>query len=128
MKQNQISMIFLVVFVAGLGLPAWGVTYKYDNLHRLTKVTYDDGTTIVYSYDASGNRSRYVVTVVADLDVDTDVDFIDFAKFASHWLETDCVYPDLCGDADFDWNSKVDLADLATFAENWLWQASWYSQ
>jgi YD repeat-containing protein len=30
--------------------------YSYDSLNRLTRVVYSDGTIIVYTYDAAGNR------------------------------------------------------------------------
>src|SRR3989338_6470475 len=36
------------------------ITYTYDNLNRLTKVDYGNGTTIDYSYDAAGNRKTLV--------------------------------------------------------------------
>ena len=36
-------------------------TYTYDNLGRVTKVTYSNGKSVTYSYDAAGNR----VTVVS---------------------------------------------------------------
>jgi len=39
------------------------VTYTYDNLHRLIKVEYDDGTVIEYTYDAAGNRASQKVTI-----------------------------------------------------------------
>jgi YD repeat-containing protein len=32
------------------------IQYTYDNLNRLTKVEYQDGTVVEYSYDAAGNR------------------------------------------------------------------------
>ena len=38
-----------------------GVTYEYDRLHRLKQVTYDDGTAIVFDYDAAGNRTLRVM-------------------------------------------------------------------
>ncbi len=40
-------------------------TYTYDNLNRLTKVVYDNGTTITYSFDALGNRTAKKVTGAA---------------------------------------------------------------
>ena len=41
--------------------PAFAATnYAYDDLGRLTVVTYDNGKQIVYSYDAAGNRSAVV--------------------------------------------------------------------
>ena len=30
-------------------------TYEYDALNRVTKVTYEDGSSVVYEYDANGN-------------------------------------------------------------------------
>ncbi len=35
-------------------------TYSYDNLYRLTSVTYPGPTTTSYSYDAFGNRTQKV--------------------------------------------------------------------
>ena len=29
--------------------------YEYDSLNRVTKVTYDDGSFVTYSYDKNGN-------------------------------------------------------------------------
>ena len=56
----------------------------------------------------------------ADFDGDCDVDFGDFAEFASCWLDTDCVGPDWCGGADFDHSSRVDMNDLAVLLGCWL--------
>ena len=39
-----------------------GATYTYDSLGRLTKVTFTNLTTIVYNYDAMGNRTSVVTT------------------------------------------------------------------
>ena len=35
--------------------------YTYDSLNRLTRAAYVDGTTIVYTYDAAGNRLSQVI-------------------------------------------------------------------
>lgn len=37
-------------------------TYTYDNLNRLTKVVYPNGTTVTYTFDALGNRTAKKVT------------------------------------------------------------------
>ena len=37
------------------------VSYQYDALGRLTQVDYDGGKTIIYKYDAAGNRTLYKV-------------------------------------------------------------------
>ena len=41
---------------------AANATYTYDLLSRLTQITYDNGTTIVYAYDNAGNRTTVSVT------------------------------------------------------------------
>jgi YD repeat-containing protein len=38
------------------------VTYSYDNLHRLTQASYNNGVGIQYSYDALGNRTQETKT------------------------------------------------------------------
>lgn len=72
---QQIGMALLLCLLSPL---AWAetVTYTYDNLHRLIKVEYDDGTVIEYAYDAVGNRISLVVRVsisdaIKQLRVDT---------------------------------------------------------
>lgn len=36
--------------------------YSYDNLNRLTRVTYANGTIVTYNYDANGNRISEIIT------------------------------------------------------------------
>jgi hypothetical protein len=55
--------------------------------------------------------------LVVNLDNDCDVDFIDYAMFASEWLNFDC---GACNGADLNSDGTVDLFDLKIFAENWL--------
>ena len=43
-------------------LQAFAQTYNYDNLNRLIKVVYGNGTTVTYSYDELGNRLSKKVT------------------------------------------------------------------
>ena len=38
------------------------VTYAYDDLHRLSTATYNNGTTISFTYDVLGNRKSEIVT------------------------------------------------------------------
>jgi YD repeat-containing protein len=55
--------IFAVVGAFAAVLPAQAattITYEYDNLGRLTKMTYSTGRQITYSYDATGNRTTQV--------------------------------------------------------------------
>lgn len=61
--------IFTIIFGAALMATAslqaatGSAAYTYDSLGRLTQVTYDNGTTIVFSYDAVGNRANRVTTI-----------------------------------------------------------------
>jgi YD repeat-containing protein len=50
-------LCYAVAAAALAGTPAWAITYEYDALGRVTKVTYDDGSYIQYQYDAAGNRT-----------------------------------------------------------------------
>jgi len=50
---------------------AFAESYTYDTAGRLTGVTYDDGSSITYTYDANGNHLSRTV-VAAPLDTDGD--------------------------------------------------------
>jgi len=54
---------------------------------------------------------------LGDIEYDGDVDFVDFAAFASYWQDTNC---GKCGGADLTGDGIVDFNDLAELAENWL--------
>ena len=58
----------------------------------------------------------------ADFDNDGDVDFYDYAAFASRWMSANCHYPDWCEGKDLDYSGLVDFMDLSIFTENWLWE------
>lgn len=47
--------IITLSLLLSIALPAYAATYTYDNLNRLTSVTYLDGRRITYTYDAGGN-------------------------------------------------------------------------
>ena len=121
MKRYIILMVISFIFLFCFEQLAFGITYKYDNLNRLTRVVYDNGTVITYTYDEVGNRTRRVFTLQADTSIDGSVNFQDFAILASRWLEEECSYPDeWCEGADIDWNTEVGIEDLAILAQQWL--------
>src|SRR4030043_1784565 len=55
---KRLSLVLALVVLVGLELPCFAetVTYEYDDLYRLIRATYSDGTVIEYTYDAAGNR------------------------------------------------------------------------
>jgi len=55
--------------------------------------------------------------IPGDLELDRNVDFIDFAFFAEYWRSVACGQ---CGGADLSGDGSVDVDDLADFADNWL--------
>jgi YD repeat-containing protein len=81
MKRNTINRTLAASALALLAcgdLLAGTVSYQYDALHRLTGVTYPDGSVIAYIYDPAGNRTQKVVSAVEpDTDGDGIPDSID---------------------------------------------------
>lgn len=49
--------------LASSAIAASDELFEYDNLGRLTKVTYSSGAAIEYSYDEVGNRTSKVVSL-----------------------------------------------------------------
>ncbi len=71
--------------------------------------------------------SRSITTLVfdvnllsPDIDDDNDVDFVDFAQLASHYLDTGCRCPKWCESADLDKSGSVDFGDLKILCQHWL--------
>ena len=116
--QSTNIKIVLVLLLIG-GPVCFAAQYEYDSLNRLSSVSYDDGTKIVYSYDSSGNYSQKIITVMSDLDGDGCVDLTDLAILAQQWLSTP-------GNPSADiapWpqnDDTVDLLDFETLAQHWL--------
>jgi len=55
-----------------------------------------------------------------DFNGDTNVDFADFAVFASQWKLTDCNDTGWCSGTDLNMDGNVDWNDLLLFTEYWL--------
>ena len=64
-------------------------TYTYDSNNRLTKVKYDNGITVTYTYDALGNRLTKKVTgglVKGDANGDKRVSITDAVGIVNYIL------------------------------------------
>lgn len=100
---------------------ATAMQYEYDSLNRLTKVTYDDGRIVTYTYDEVGNRLRKIVTgtptVPMDFNGDGDVDPDDFAIFDSCFSGPAIPHNGTpnCVKADTELDSDVDQSDFGIF-------------
>lgn len=115
-----LASISITVVASLLPRSAPAATYEYDLRNRLIRVVYDETTSIEYTYDAVGNRTRRVSTLLADTSINGKVNFNDYAVLASRWLDDGCVYPEWCDRADIDWNTEVNIEDLAILAQLWL--------
>ncbi|WP_435275915.1 immunoglobulin-like domain-containing protein [Psychrobium sp. nBUS_13] len=62
--------LFFLLFFSVFSTHLFASDYTYDSLSRLTQVTYDNGTSISYQYDAAGNLLS--VTTVDNTDTDGD--------------------------------------------------------
>ena len=70
----------------------------------------------------STKQEVYLVKVTAlaahpDIDGDSNVDFVDFARFAAEWMKIGCGQ---CNGADFTGNGDVGMDDLVVFTDYWL--------
>jgi YD repeat-containing protein len=54
--RTLISLGIMVSLFTFGSATAGSLLYYYDSLNRLTKVVYEDGSSIQYTYDAAGNR------------------------------------------------------------------------
>jgi hypothetical protein len=68
---------------------------------------------------ATFNQLEFNDILPADIDKDDEVNFEDFALFASEWLNTNCCQTDHCSGADLDMNGSVGFEDLEVFTQEW---------
>lgn len=55
-------LILALVFLPVISSHGQSANYIYDNLNRLIRVEYGDGTAIEYTYDGTGNRLTKVIS------------------------------------------------------------------
>ena len=56
------KLLTFIMLLWVVGAAAQTTRYSYDNLNRLTRVTYANGTIVSYNYDANGNRISEIIT------------------------------------------------------------------
>lgn len=93
------------------------VNYIYDDLNRLTEVSYSNGVKVKYTYDALGNRMTRTVTKSSDQlrgDVDGDgiVNINDLSALIDYLLSGDASVVNLAN-ADCDQSGGVSIEDLS---------------
>ena len=128
----KINIFFLLLaFLFSLQVNAQTeVSYTYDNLNRLTEVSYSNGVKVKYTYDALGNRSKKTVTTSAitargDVDSDGRVNIDDLTALINYLLSGDASAINL-DNADCYSDGKVNIDDVTALI-NYLLSGQWDS-
>jgi YD repeat-containing protein len=89
--------------------------YFYDSLNRLTRVTYSDGTAIVYTYDSVGNRLSQVITnpAVSQPAVGVDKTTLPFSALAGQASTPQTVAVSNTGGGNLQWNAVATASWLS---------------
>lgn len=53
--KKRILCLMMIIAVLVCQIPVYAKSYEYDDMNRVTKVTYDDGSYAIYEYDKNGN-------------------------------------------------------------------------
>ena len=125
---RRIIYAFLIVFAVLQASAQTSVNYTYDDLNRLTEVSYSNGVTVKYTYDALGNRtSRTVTKSEAQLRGDVDNDGVagidDLSALINYQLNGDASIINLAN-ADCDLSGNVSIDDLSALI-NYLISGHW---
>ena len=112
--------VFLSILLAFIGMTYLNaqskISYEYDNLYRLTKVIYPNGTSVSYSYDALGNRISKKVTgspaeIMGDVDGDGHVTMADVYAIVDYIMGKN-PSPFILNNANVNGDNKVNVADV----------------
>ena len=95
LKSKKVLLLAVVATMAGLvtgnSIDAATSQYEYDDVGRMTKVTFDDGTSVAYKYDAAGNLLNVSSGEPGDVNNDGGVNAVDVQLVinAALGIETD---------------------------------------
>jgi YD repeat-containing protein len=106
MRRFYLIWLSLLVFVSLLALHPTSVhadTYTYDTIGRLTKVTYEDASSITYVYDNAGNLLKRVMLAKVNL-----ADVIHALQVLSGITPSSPVYKE----ADLNADGKIGLEEV----------------
>ena len=112
MRRMFIIIVFFVVIITFVisTTVAYATDYEYDDLDRLIKVDYDDGETVIYTYDSAGNIINIQKSKNFDINDDGIIDMLDIVMVAQNYNTT-------ITDYDLNDDGRVNLFDLILIAK-----------
>ena len=115
--KHRLLYLVAILFAALTASAQTSVSYTYDDLNRLTEVSYSNGVKVKYTYDALGNRMTRTITKSSDQlrgDVDGDgiVNINDLSALIDYLLSGDASVVNLAN-ADCDQSGGVSIEDLS---------------
>ena len=99
------------------------VPYQWSGSVIASRLMWDFAPVEIVLYEpltADINDVNFVGIRVPDLNIDSEINFIDFTVLGSHWQSSDCRTAGWCDDADLDLSGTVDFIDLQLLTERWL--------
>ncbi len=103
-----ILLVIALLFISVVTSFAETINYVYDDLNRLRRVEYENGTVVMYGYDEVGNRIEMGPVFLGDINKDSIVDILDVILEVRMALKIDPIKP--CSDLNND--GIVDISDV----------------